>query len=125
MANNVELEGRLVTDPEVKFIMHTANGDRMKYAFTVVTETTYGEKVIKDFVPCVAWGRTGDFIAKWFKKGYPIKLTGRISSYLDLETNTTVVEVNVNRADFVKDKKDAQTEEEEPTIDADDEDLPF
>lgn len=128
MLNQVNLQGRLVEDPQFGVTIHTANGDRTKYTFTVATQDEYGKKATH-FIPCAAWGRTGDFIQKRFKKGHMIFITGRLTSYRDFAVSggETKVELLVERADFPSEKKVEITEavEDEAQIQADEEDLPF
>ena len=123
MLNNCTVQGRLVDDPKGGLIIHTANGDRQKYTFTLATQDEFGRKATH-FIPCAAWGKTGEFISKWFHKGYMIFVNGRLTTYKDFEDDgRTVVELTVDRADFPKDKK--EVEEDESPIEVIDEDLPF
>ena len=120
MLNQCTIQGRLVDDPKSDMIVHTANGDRQKYKFTLATQDEFGRKATH-YIPCAAWGRTGEFITKWFKKGYMIFVNGRLTTYKDFEDDgRTVVELTVDRADFPNDKK----AEDEP-IEVVEEDLPF
>lgn len=126
MLNRTTLQGRLVEDVKPGFLMHTAKGDLYKYTFTVASQSDFGKKATS-FIPCAAWGKTGEFIQKWFKKGYMIFLTGRLTSYKDFEKEVTMVELTVEQADFPTEKKGeiANAMEEVPQIEAVDEDLPF
>lgn len=128
MLNQVTLQGRLVDDLKPGMIIHTADGDKVKYTFTVASQDEFGKKATQ-FVPCAAWGKTGEFISKWFKKGYMIFLNGRLTSYKDFgELNgATVLELTVSRADFPSEKNVQLSEamEDVPPIEAPDEDLPF
>lgn len=127
MLNQVTLQGRLVDDVKEGLLIHTANGDRMKYVFTVASQDEFGKKTTH-FIPCAAWGKTGEFITKWFKKGNMIFLNGRLTSFKDYSDGegTTKVEVLVERADFPSEKKIeiAEAMEDVPQIESD-EDLPF
>lgn len=124
MVNQVTIEGRLVADPEIGVIIHTAKGDRAKYNFTIASQDNYGKQATY-FIPCSAWGKTGEFISKWFKKGYLIELTGRLTSYRDLTNGgETKVEVTVDHADFPPREENSFSEVDKP-VEADEEDLPF
>ena len=123
MLNQVTLQGRLVEDPQVGVTIHTANGDRTKYKFTVATQDEYGKQATY-FIPCAAWGRTGEFISKWFKKGYMIFLTGKLTSYRDYGESggETKIELTVERADFPSNLEDKV---DEGPVEVIEEDLPF
>jgi len=128
MLNVVQLQGRLVDDPSKVFIMHTAKGDRAKYTFTVASQDDLGKQPTY-FIPCAAWGKTGDFISKWFHKGHMIFLTGKLTSYRDYSDGegNTKIELLIERADFPSEKKMelAEAMEDVPPVELDEEDLPF
>ena len=108
MLNNVVLIGRLVDFPELK---KTANGvsvSTIRIAVDRRFKGNNGEK-ITDFLNCVAWRGTADFICKYFKKGDLIALTGEIQTrkYEDKNGNKrTAVEVVINDASFCGGKND-------------------
>ena len=123
MLNQVNIQGRMVADPEYGVTIHTSNGDRTKYTFTIATQDEYGKKATY-FIPCSAWGKTGEFIQKWFKKGHMGFFTGKLISYRDYTEEyggMTKIEFVVDRADFPTDKR---TEDERP-VEVIDEDIPF
>lgn len=101
MLNQITLQGRMVDEPSVGAIIHTANGDRTKYTFTIASQDDYGKQATY-YIPCGAWGKTGEFISKWFKKGYMIFITGKLTSYRDYGSSggETKLEVTVEHADF-------------------------
>lgn len=123
MINEVKLEGRLTEDPKKALLIHTADGDKYKYVFTVASQSDFGKKATS-FIPCAAWGRTGEFVQKWFKKGNLIVLKGRLTSHKDLEKEVTIVELTADRVEFPSRAK-SDPEEYIPPIEAVDEDLPF
>lgn len=126
MLNQVQLQGRLVEDPKSSLLIHTANGDKEKYTFTVATQDEYGKQATY-FIPCAAWGRTGEFISKWFKKGYMIFLTGKLTSYKDYSESggVTRVELTIERADFPSDREEKKEDKVDERPIETDEDLPF
>lgn len=101
--NNICLLGRLTADPEFK---RTPNGISV-CSFTVAIQRPYsgqnGERQA-DFINCVAWRQTAEFIEKYFKKGNMIGLNGSIQTrtYQDRDTgkNRTAFEVVINNAYF-------------------------
>ena len=78
MLNKFITMGRLVRDPELR---QTTGGVSIA-SFAVAVERDYGGKGEKqtDFIDCVAWRQTGEFISKYFFKGDMICLEGRIET---------------------------------------------
>ena len=130
MLNNVSLMGRLTAAPELK---STSTGTAVT-AFTLAVERAYakqGEQRQTDFIDCVAWRTTAEFITKYFQKGSMIAVTGSIQtrSYEDKNGNKRkAVEILVNSVSFCGSKADTSVP---PSSNADsdelgeDEDLPF
>lgn len=75
MLNTIIIMGRLVRDPEVR----RTNSGKTCTSFTVAVDRDYGDKQT-DFLDCVAWRQTGDFVDKYFMKGDPIVVQGRMQS---------------------------------------------
>lgn len=132
MLNTVVLMGRLTAAPELKT---TASGTNVT-SFTLAVDRRYqsqnGEKKT-DFISCVAWRSTADFITKYFNKGDLIAVIGEIQTrnYEDKNKNKrTAVEVIVNEASFCGGKNNSSSNEPEAapmtnSHDYNDEDLPF
>lgn len=106
MLNTVILMGRLTSDPELK---KTPSGVSVS-SFTVAVQRSYvakSEERQSDFIKCVAWRNTADFIYKYFRKGQMIAVQGSIQtrSYQDKNGNKRkAVEVLADKADFCGDK---------------------
>ena len=106
--NVVCLVGRLTADPELK---QTPNGTNV-CSFSVAVDRSYadanGERQA-DFINCVAWRQTAEFIARYFRKGQRIGLNGSIQTrqYQDRDSgkNRTAFEVVINNTYFVESKK--------------------
>ena len=101
--NNVILLGRLTAAPELKT---TTSGNNVT-TFNIAVDRRFsgkdGERQT-DFITCVAWRNTAEFITKHFKKGEPIAIQGELQTrkYEDKHGNKRVaVEVQVNDARFV------------------------
>ena len=101
--NNVCLMGRLTADVEIK---HTNNGTPVT-SFSVAVNRPFKNpdgSYQTDFINCVAWRNTAEFIARYFKKGQMIGLNGAIQTrqYQDKDTgkNRVAVEVVINNAYF-------------------------
>ena len=71
MLNNICIMGRLTRDPEFK-VTNTALA-----LFTVACDR---DKDHTDFIPCVAWRGTAEFVSKYFKKGSLIAVEGRLEN---------------------------------------------
>ena len=89
MLNHITIMGRLVRDPELR---RTGSGIAVA-SFTVAVDRDFGgrdggEKET-DFIDCVAWRQTGEFVSKYFTKGRMIVVSGRlqIRSWTDKEGN--------------------------------------
>lgn len=103
MLNSVTLMGRLVADPELKT---TQNGISVA-AFRLAVERNYQAKGAAekqaDFIPCVAWRQTAEFIGKYFTKGRMIAVEGSLQSRNYEDKNgqkRTAIEVIVERVHF-------------------------
>ena len=106
MLNNVTLMGRLVADPELKT---TQNGTSVA-SFRLAVERNYapqGQERQADFLPCVAWRQTAEFIGKYFTKGRMIAVEGSLQSRNYEDKNgqkRTAYEVIVDQAYFADSK---------------------
>ena len=102
--NKAILGGRLTADPELK---QTPNGVFVCQFTVAVTRKANREKT--DFINCVAWRSTGEFVSKHFGKGSMIAVCGSIQTrqYTDRDgNNRTAVEVNVEEVSFTGEKKE-------------------
>lgn len=109
--NVVCLVGRLTADPEVR---QTPNGINVcSFSVAVNSSSKNADGSYKaDFINCVAWRTSAEFISKYFKKGQMIGLNGAIQTrqYQDKDTgkNRTAFEVVVNNTYFVESKNSSQ-----------------
>ena len=77
MLNHIVIMGRLTRDPELR---RTGNGTAVA-GFTVAVDRDYaaqGQEKETDFIDCVAWRQTGEFVSKYFAKGSMIVVSGRL-----------------------------------------------
>lgn len=150
--NKIILLGRLTRDPEIR----TTSSGTTTANFTVAVNRNFKNKdgnYDADFLPCVAFRQTADFISKYFKKGRMISLEGRVQTRnYEAEDGTKryVTEIVVEGVEFAGDNKKEESEtasdegndnstsedidlpinyrtdyEENPAISLSDEDLPF
>lgn len=108
--NKVVLGGRLTADVELK---QTQNGISVS-SFTIAVNRRYtqGNQQQTDFINCVAWRKTAEFISKYFKKGSSICVTGEIQVREWTDNNNQkryATEVIVEEAMFVDGKNDNTT----------------
>ena len=76
--NHVTLKGRISRDPEIKTTQSGTQFARLSIAVDRITKA--GEERKADFIPCLAWGKTAEFIGKYFQKGQEILAEGRIQT---------------------------------------------
>ena len=76
MINKVILMGRLTRDPEMR---HTNSGTPVT-TFSIAIDNGYGDNKRTDFVNCLAWNKTAEFVTKYFTKGKMIIVIGRIAT---------------------------------------------
>ena len=78
MLNHIVIMGRLVRDPELR---RTGTGIAVA-SFTVAVDRDFGSRDggerETDFIDCVAWRSTGEFVSKYFTKGSMIVVSGRL-----------------------------------------------
>ena len=112
MLNNVILMGRLTRDPELR---RTGSGLAVA-SFSVAVERDFpnketGQKEV-DFINCVAWRHTGEFVSKYFTKGSMIVVSGRLQmrNWTDDNGNKRVsAEVVAENVYFGGSKKESST----------------
>ena len=134
MINKVILMGRLTRDPEMR---HTNSGTPVT-TFSIAIDNGYGDNKRTDFINCVAWNKTAEFVTKYFTKGKMIVIAdGRISTR-SWETQdgkrAYATEVVAKEVSFGETKSSQQTATQQPMqdddddftpLDEEDDDLPF
>ena len=88
MLNVAIIMGRLTRDPELR----RTNSGKPVAGFTVAVDRDYapeGQEKETDFIDCVAWNGTAEFVEKYFKKGSMIVVSGRLQlrNWTDKESN--------------------------------------
>ena len=82
MFNLVVLTGRLTADPELK----TTGSGIVVTSFSIAVTRRFAKSADgqssqqSDFINCVAWSKTGEFVSKYFKKGQQMGACGRIQT---------------------------------------------
>ena len=113
MLNHITIMGRLTRDPELR---RTGSGIAVA-SFTVAVDRDFGKNENgereTDFIDCVAWRQTGEFVSKYFTKGRMAVVSGRlqIRSWTDKDGNkrrsAEVVADNVYFGDSKRDSDGA------------------
>ena len=106
--NKVILLGRLVKDPEVRY---TQANNNMVTSFSLAVNRRFKQEgqPDADFINIVAWGKTAEFVAKYFTKGQQVAVVGRIQTrnYDDKDGRKVyVTEVVAEEVHFADSKKD-------------------
>ena len=107
--NSVHLVGNLTRDPEFRALQNGGNVCR----FTVTCQRKYRDangQYQADFISCVAWRQTAEFVHKYFLKGQRIGVNGTIQTRTyDAQDGTKryVTEVVAEDVEFVTPKGDA------------------
>lgn len=140
MLNIVTLQGRLAAAPELR---QTQSGKSV-VSFRVACNRDFkdknGESQV-DWLNCIAWNKTAEFVNKYFQKGDAILLTGSIQTrnYQDKNgNNRTATEINAERVFFCGGKQTQESTQTPPQAQyaapastqsfepiEEDEDLPF
>jgi len=112
MLNQIVLMGRLTKDPELR----RTQGGTAVASFTLAVDRDFtnqdGSKDT-DFIDCVAWKGTGEFVSKYFTKGRMAVVSGRLQlrDWTDREGNKRrSAEVVANSVYFGDSKKDPESE---------------
>ena len=142
MLNKVILMGRFTRDPELR---STPQGVST-CSFSIAVDRNFarqGEERKADFINCVAWRQTGEFVSKHFTRGRMAVVSGRLQmrSWTDKDGNkrrtAEIIADNVYFGDSKKDGEDAASSAPKTTAaapvysapaatnDSDDSGLPF
>ena len=112
MLNHIVIMGRLTRDPELR---RTGTGVAVA-SFTVAVDRDFGKnengEKETDFIDCVAWRQTGEFVSKYFTKGRMAVVSGRlqIRSWTDKDGNKRrTAEVVADNVYFGDSKRDGET----------------
>lgn len=134
--NQAIIGGRLTDHPELK----KTNSDNSVVSFSVAVNHLDKEKnQVTDFIDVTAWGKTAEFVCRYFKKGSSICVIGRLQKRKFTDKNGIdryVTEIIAQEVKFVDAKADNENPDflpvpEQPqaaesfTAYSDDDDLPF
>ena len=137
--NKCTLVGRLTKDPEIRYSQGENATATARFSVAVNRRFKNAEgNYDADFINCVAFGKTAEFLEKYFKKGMAIGLTGHIQtgSYTNKDGQKVyTTDVIVEETEFVESKNaSANTTKDTSTysaptssvvVDDDDDSFPF
>ena len=113
MINKVILVGRLTKDPELR---KTANNTSV-LSFTVACNRRFGNnqngnQQSADFINCVAWNQSADFLSRYANKGSLVGIEGRISTrnYEKDGRTVYVTEVTCENVQLLSSRNEARSE---------------
>ena len=78
--NKVELMGRLVADPEIRYTQNDGSLCIAKYRLAVDRRFKREGEQEADFISCTAFGKAGEFAEKYFHKGTKVVVVGRLQT---------------------------------------------
>ncbi len=112
MLNHITIMGRLTRDPELR---RTGSGVAVA-SFTLAVDRDFGKNENgereTDFIDCVAWRQTGEFVSKYFTKGRMAVVSGRlqIRGWTDKDGNKRrTAEVVADNVYFGDSKRDGDS----------------
>ncbi len=131
MINKAILMGRLTCDPELR---HTGSGTPV-CSFPIAINNGSGDNQTTDYINCVAWNKTAEFVDKYFSKGRMIIVVGKIQTRTwegqDGKKNyaTEVVATEVTFGESKKESnavnKTTESDDEFTQLESEPEDMPF
>lgn len=117
--NKVILVGRFTRDPEIRYSTGENATATARFSLAINRRFKNAEgNYDADFINCVAFGKTAEFIEKYFKKGMAIGVTGRIQtgSYTNKDGQKIyTTDVVVEETEFVESKGGNGTSDNTPS----------
>ena len=132
--NKVFLMGRLTRSPEVRYSQGENSSAVARFTIAVDRRIKKGDDPKTDFIGCVSFGKTAEFVEKYLRQGTKVVAIGRIQtgSYTNKDGNRVyTTDVVVEELEFAESKNGSRTVSSEGTDgfmnipDGIDEELPF
>lgn len=108
--NKVILMGRLTRDPEVRYTQGDNASAVARFSLAIDRKFKKDGEQTADFISCVAFGKTGEFIEKYGRKGTKFVVEGRIQtgSYTNKDGQKVyTTDVVVEQVEFAESKASA------------------
>lgn len=115
--NCLNATGRIGRDCEIR---HTSGGDAIA-TFALAIDSGYGEKKITTWLNCSMFGKRGEAVAPYIKKGGQVAVSGELTNreYTDKDGNKRFsLDLRVNDLTLIGNKSDAERQERETHIPA-------
>lgn len=109
--NKVVLVGRLTRDPEVRYSQGDSATAVARYTLAVDRRFKRDNEPTADFIPCVVFGRSGEFAEKYFRQGMRVSISGRIQtgSYTNKDgVKVYTTEVIVEDQEFAESRAESE-----------------
>ncbi len=116
--NKVILMGRLTKDPEIRYTQAAEPLAIAKYGLAVNKRFKRPGEPDADFIDCVVFGKSAEFVEKYFKKGMMICISGRISTRVWEDNNGVKrksTEIIVEEQDFAESKASFESRSKQQT----------
>lgn len=133
--NKVILMGRLTRSPEVRYSQGAEPVAVARYTLAVNRRFKRKDEPEADFIPCVAFGKIGEFAEKYFKKGQMVSIVGRLQvrSWEDNEGKKRWTTEVIIEEQYFAESKNSQAAAQSKAADGfypidesvEDDDLPF
>ena len=110
--NKVILMGRVTKDPDVKYSQGSTTLAVARFSLAVDRKFKKEGDAAADFIPCVTFGKTAEFVEKYVIKGTKLAVTGRIQtgSYTNKDGQKVyTTDVMVEELEFAESKKTAES----------------
>lgn len=110
--NKVVLVGRLVRDPEIRYTQGDNPMAIARYTLAVDRRFKREGEPTADFINCVVFGKSAEFVEKYFVKGLRIAISGRITtgSYTNKDgMKVYTTEVTVEDQEFAESKAESES----------------
>lgn len=127
MLNHITIMGRMTRDPELRY----TKSETPVASFTLAVDDDFkgtdGSKTTQ-FIDCVAWRNTAEFVSRYFEKGSMAVVSGRLQIRDWTDNNggkRRSAEVVVDNIYFGESKKQSNTAPTFSDLGDDDGDLPF
>lgn len=127
MLNHIVIMGRLTAAPELRYTQQNTP----VASFTLAVDRDFqsgGSEKQTDFIPCVAWRKTAEFVSKYFSKGSMAAVSGRLQlrDWTDKDGNKRRTAEVVAESIYFSESKKRDTSPDVPFEEIpDDGELPF
>lgn len=107
--NNVNITGRLAADPQIR--ENAGENGTTVARFDLAVTRRHDRNGKPDYIPCVAFGKTAEFVKQYYQKGTKIQVQGHLqtSTYEKDGTKFKTMNVVIEDSTFAESKKKDET----------------